>query len=471
MKRSIVDKLKLNKKEPNWLEYFFVIILWCGGLILYSYLDVRSYTIWSTDILDCLVDGNLYNYYQVVHENVHGVPHEYCGYNYLALIPWAVWNIPIWIIQRYLHIEIMDNVALQLWSHMFLVIIFFVMMFFSKKIVEFFSQDKYINKWNNYLIMSFPFSFMGVILAGQTDIIAIALAVMAVYFLLKDKQRFFLLFMAFSIAAKPFFIFAYIAVILLIEKNIIKAFFKVILSGSIIFVFQMIYRNAPMYMESCSAGTGTSIIQKTIASSISANITYQAPIVIIGLVVVYFISYCIKYNSKKKYYVVYMMTVPMLIYFAFANYEFYRMIYLVPFLMILVTINPQIYRLNLILETVISICGTILVIYYKWTASISYFNSKVLKWLHWDDNFERAHINNLHEFFLSKIESWPVIQNITAAVFVTVIGIFCIINIPKISVKIKQPVVKCERWLYWLNTLLLYVLMGTLLLCGLDIIR
>lgn len=467
---KIIERLKLNKTGPNWLEYLFPVLLWGIWLILYSYIDLRSLTVWSTTLLDCLVDGNLYDFYEIVHENIHGTPHQYCGYNYISIIPWAIWNIPIWLIQRFLHIEILDNVWLLLWSHLFLVALLAGIVFISKKIVEIFIEDKETTAWNSYLIFTFPFVFFGVVLAGQSDIIIIFATVLAVYYLLKDKQWIFILIMSVAIAAKPFFIFAYIAVILLIEKNFIKIFLKSVGCVIVTLLFQLLYGNAPMYAESLAAGTGDSIIQKTFASGIDANITYQAPLVAICLVIIYFTAYCISYEQtkEKKYYIIYMLVAPMLVYFAFAHYEFYRMIYLAPFLMILITINPKIYRLNIILETVLSVVGTFLMIYYRWTASVSYFNSTVVKALGIGKNRGELKYDNLYDLLVIKIKDISMYQNVAAGVFVTVIGIFLIINIPAVSRRMKQPVVECERYLYWLNTAVLYAMMGVLLLCSFN---
>lgn len=469
---KFLDKLKLNTKEPNWLEYLFPLLLWIVWMFLYSYIDFRSLTIWSTTLLDCLADGNLYDYYAVVHENIHGVPHDYFCYNYIILIPWAIWNIPIWLIQRFLHIEILSNTWMLLWSHLFLIAVLFVTLYYTKKIVEIFVEDKTLQAWNRYLILTFPFMFLGIVLAGQTDIIAIAITVAAVYYLLKDKQGIFLLLMAVSIAAKPFFIFAYVAVILLIEKNIIKIGLKLASSVILMLLFQIIYTNAPMYLESYAAGTGNSIIEKTVTSAIDANIVYKAPLVIIFLVILYFGAYCIHYDAskEKKYYVIYMMTAPMMVYFCFSHYEFYRMIYLAPFFMILITINQNMYRMNVILETIISIVGVFLMIYYKWTAGAEYFNHNFMNALGIGRNVKDCTYNSLYDLLTAKVENILMLQNIGAAVFLTAAGIFLVINLPAVSHRMKQPIEKCERWLYWLNTAVMYGMMGILLMCYFNVI-
>lgn len=465
---DILIKLKLKTKSPNWLEYLFPLLLWGVWLFIYSYYDFKTLTIWSTTLLDCLVDGKLYDFYAVANENIYGLYHEYCGYNYLALIPWAVWNIPIWIMQRFFDIAILEHPFMMLWSHLFLIVLIGVTICYSNKIVRIFIDDKNVTSWNTYMIITYPFIFIGVILAGQSDIIAVTITVIAVYFLLKDKQWSFLLLMSVSIALKPFFIFAYIALVLLIEKDIIKIALKLASGLAIMFLFNFIYTAAPLYQKSMSAGTGNEIIANTVSHGISANITYTAPFVIIGLVLIYFFAYCINYDKSKnkKYYVIYMIVASMLVYFCFSNYEFYRLIYMAPFLMIMVAVNRKIYRLNVILEKIFSIAGVFLMNYTIWASSVRFFNQDVMGVFGWEKDISVCQYYCVYDV-LTKIfgENLPMIQNMVAGVFVTVSAIILIINLPFVSGKIKQPVEKCERWIYQLGTIALYGMMGILWMC------
>lgn len=465
---NILGKLKLNTKNPNWLEYLFPMLLWVAWLFIYKYEDFKTLTIWSINILDCIADGQLYEFYEVVNENRYGIYHEYFGYSYLAILPWAIWNIPIWIMQRFFGMTILDSTFMLLWSHLFLILLVGIIVYFSNKIVRIFVDDSNVTAWNTYMIITYPFIFIGVILAGQSDIIAVTVAVIAVYYLLKDKQWAFLLLMSMSILVKPFFIFAYIAVILLIEKDIIKIALKMAAGLVPTFLFSFIYSNAPLYQKSVDAGYGSEIIEKTLQNGIAANITYTAPFVIIGLIVIYFCAYCINYDKSKnsKYYIIYMMVAPMFVYFCFSNYEFYRLIYMAPFLMILVAINRKIYRLNVILETIFSVVGVFLVNYTLWASSVRFFNQDVMSIFGWDKDVAKCRYYCVYDVLADIFgESLPMYQNMAAGVFVTVAAIIVVINIPFVSKRIKQPVVKCERWIYQLNTVALYIMMGALWMC------
>lgn len=463
--RSVVT---LKTKFPNWLEYLFIVVVWVVWMLLYEYVDFKSLTIWSTSLLDCLVDGELYNYYEVVHANQYGSPHQYCGYNYLVLIPWAIWNIPIWFCQRFLGLKILEHTWMLFWSRLFLVFVVLMIAYFSKKIICLFTDNKELCSWSIYVMLSCPLTWIGVVVSGQSDIIVILITVIAIYCLLKGKSAWFYALMIYVIAAKPFFIFAYVAIVLLTEKNILKILLKIISSFSLMAVFHLIYANAPLYLESIGSGTANSIILYTVINSVGALRSGTASFVIMGLVIIYFIAYCIKYNPQEKeskYYVIYMSVVPMLIYFSFGIWEYYRMIYLIPFFMILMAINSDLWRLNLLLEKVlVNLMVYILCASSTLIICTDYINTRLVK-----TNMIDFQYHNVSEKLLAMLgNNFSMINTILISVCVAAMGIFTVINFPLVAKKIDPPQIKCERWLYWLDVLV----MGMLTIaCGLLFLR
>ncbi len=158
--------LNLRTVGPNWLEYAVFAGVALIYMLTYKYWDFKSLTVWSTSILDCLVDGNLNEYYRVVHTNVYGAPHPYLGYNYLVLIPWAIWNIPVWIVQRLSGIHIVDHTWMMVWSQLFLVFALIITAYYAQKIIRLFIDDDYTRRWSVYLIVCCPLAFLGGVCGG-----------------------------------------------------------------------------------------------------------------------------------------------------------------------------------------------------------------------------------------------------------------------------------------------------------------
>lgn len=472
---KLLERCKINISTPNWIEYLSCFLLAFGMMLTYKYWDGKSLTVWSTALLDCIYDGRLYDFYDIVHlnQNIYGSMHEYCGYNYLILVPWAIWNIPIWILQRFSGLWVVEHTLMMVWSQMFLVFMLGVTVLYSRKIMDYFGVDHYTKAWSSYLIVTCPFTFLGIFVSGQSDIIVIAVAVIAIYYLLQEKRAIFLLLMAYSISAKPFFIFALIAVILLVEKNVIKIVLQLGISVMPMMLFDHIYKNAPLYQESISAGTSNSIIEKTIANCIAAT-GGTASLVIMGLVAIYFVAYCIRYdrnNVEKKHYVIYMMVAPMAVYFAFAHYEFYRRIYLIPFLIILMAIHRKFWIINLILEKVLFICGVVLSLYGAFTAYMECINIGFMKRFGLDRDVSQCKYPSICHLIGTKLggNSIPV-QTIVISVFVTVTVLLLLINLPWLARRLPLPEYKCHRVVYWIDTIFMALVTAVLFLCYFNVL-
>lgn len=462
------SRFKINITTPNWIEYAIYAVLALVVMLFYKYWDGKSLTVWSTVLWDCVYDGNIYDYYAVVHQNLNGAPQWYCGYNYLVLIPWAVWNLPIWILQRFCGMRIVEHTLMMAWSQMFLVVLLLVTLFYSRRIMQYFGVDKKIQAWSLYLIVTCPFTFVGIFVSGQSDMIVIAAAVMAVYYLLENKQWLFLLLMAFSISAKPFFIFAFIAVILLVEKNVIWIGLKLISSMVPMVLFNMIYKNAPLYQESVNQGTGNAIIQNTIANCIGAT-GGNASIVIMGLLLLYFAAYCIRYqkeNVEKKQYIIYMMFAPMAVYFAFANYEYYRRIYLIPFLILMMAIHCKFWSVNLILEKALAVCGIFLSLYGPFTAYLKCVNEGIMKRFGLLQDIDQCRYPSLANLIVAKLgDNAIMVQTIGISVYVAVTGLLLFINFPYIARRLPFPEYRTARVVYWVDTVFAGLLILLLALC------
>ena len=102
---------------------------------------------------------------------------------------------------------IISNGWMILWSKLFLVIVEGVVLVFGYKMTMFLTENRTKALWVVLLSASFPFTLIGVFYSGQSDIIVLAYSSIAVYYLLKDNNKLFLIFSALAIISKPFFLF------------------------------------------------------------------------------------------------------------------------------------------------------------------------------------------------------------------------------------------------------------------------
>ncbi len=341
-------------RKSEWFSLFLFSFLVSGILFVsYGYIDLKSLTAWTLNLWDCLADGNLYGYYEYCARNIYHLDSAYMGSNYLALLPWAVWNLPIWVLQRFFGVIAVGHAWTLLYSKIFVVLVYFITIYFTYRILV--TMRIAAMGRTVYLAFSFPFAMTAVYFAGQTDIISICFFVMALYKLMGEKKKQFLFYAALSIGAKPYIFIAYMAVLLLTEKNIWKILRDIIIGMSPMLLFHLIYRNAPMYQESMSMGPGAGQLEATLGMTVSSPSGISISLFLVFLTVFYFFIYIRSWERQRAEGLISAVVYPFLLFFMFAEYKHYRVIYLFPFLYILFAVKEDRLFYNLLAECVINI--------------------------------------------------------------------------------------------------------------------
>lgn len=359
LKEAFLEKYRSDRVLLG--EWIMVGVTALFVFVASSYVDLQSLTIWSTNVLDCIYDGNIRNLYAYTAQNLHHVQHQYLGSELFSVLPLSIWNIPIWIVQRFFGKEIMHSAVLLAWSKLFGVLLTGVMLKYTHKITMFITGDKTKSMWAVFLTASSVYLCLGVYYAGQNDIIMMVSSVIGIYYLLKGKEKWFIIWSAIAIAIKPFFLFAFLAVLLLFEKNVIKAIFKAVFSVIGLALQKVLFMGAPMYKESIELGPSSSMLKQMFPTNLDTcfgGISFFA----IVLVLIYLYAYTRDFGLEdvKKLdvtfakYVVYFVTLVNTAYLMFSPFSFYRLAMLVPFLYIVLVQHKRMYFYNGILETAMS---------------------------------------------------------------------------------------------------------------------
>lgn len=464
MKKKIINAYK--EKKVLRIEWGVAIAISLVMLIAFTYIDLKSLTIWSTDLLDVIVEGRIYDFYEYGAENIYGAPHQYIGCNLFVFIPWAIWNIPIWILQRFAGMKIIDNPLMMLWSKMFLIIVLLLTMYFTYRIVMMIAREKEWAQWIVALALTYPFTYIGVYYSGQSDIISVCFFTIAIYFLLKKDQRLFIICSSCAIAAKPFYLLCYIAIVLLLEKNIGKIFIKLFLGYGITLVLNLLYSNAPMYQKSMEMGPMNKMLELILGNGYDTMLTEGSYLVFV-LVLLYFYAYMKRVNEDEyDKYVIFMAVVPMMLHFMFAGFEHYRMILLTPFLFILFAQNKKYFRINMIVNVIVTFCALMCIINYSTNIFSTQFMEETLfvRIFGETDIANRIYVN-LHDIILNKIPNFSIYAKAFAGAFGAGNLILIGINHPRFNKEFRVETENCERWIVWGHMLMLVPFIILLILC------
>lgn len=430
-------KAKLgNIEKENKIAFFISLLVFFVVSISAYYTDFRTLTIWSCNLWDTLLEkGNPLLFYQYTAENVYNLPHPLMGCDILVCIPWAVWNLPIWILQRFFGLAILEHPWMLFWSKCFLIL----MVIGCAKTIYDIGKKLMIEE--NHLLLCVLLFFSGfytlnsAVCAGQNDIMIVFLILRALLALVSDRFKLFLFFAALSIAFEPYFIFSFVAIILLKEKRI--HFIALYLcSGLSIFVLQKIpFWNAPMYQESLNNGPTKAIIYKLMENMLAIT-PYQVSTFILCLLVVYIVAYFDNEDSWKEKALYYSMAA-LACFFLFVRQENYRPLYFFALVHVVFLLKPKYFRINVIMETL----STAAMIVFLFINSGDFFSPKWFllpgtdtKQVEISENLWGGVINSSH-------------NHVLITVVVACVATIMVINHPRFNKESKGLCMKAEPYL------------------------
>lgn len=440
-----IRKMRLYKelKTEYKIAYIFSILLFLLTFISSYYMDLKSLTIWTVNVWDTIYETkNLMNFYAYSAQNIFNLNHAMVGSDFLIYLPWAIWNFPIWILQRFYGLNITENPLMLLYSKCFLILLVIFMYNMVKKIAKLLTNDTSNIAKTLMLFISSFFVLTGIAYVGQNDILVILAILYALYNLLKDNTKKFVIWSALSIAFKPFFIFSYFALILLREKKIPRIALYSISGVSIYFLQKIPFLWAPMYKESLSYGPTTSAFGLMLKSTFDIS-PVGISVFVLSLLITYLLAYLDNYENRSKEKYIYYCTLPFICFFAFTNFEYYRPIYLFTLFYLLMLLKPKYRRINLWLETISTGC---LIIYFMAGDSL-FYNANYLYL-----PFKKINFPTLNAFFQTYLPN--IGQKAFMSVFVFCMMLMAIINHPRFTSRNSVLIMKEERYLIVLRSIL-----------------
>lgn len=423
--------------------FLFSSIFFIIAFTLFYYTDLKSLTVWTVNFWDTLAEsGNFRNFYEYSARNLYGLDHAMVGSDILIYLPWAVWNLPIWALQRFAGLTIVNHFWMLLYSKLFLLVVFAGVSYLIYRIAELLTTEKEAADRAFFLSATSFFTVTAIAYIGQNDVMVIAAFLAGVYELLRGNKKRFLLWAAVSIAFKPFFIFSFVALILLYEKNLIKAVLSTLCGCSLFVLQKLLFWGAPLYAQSLNYGPTKGAV-KLLLQAVLEIPPAGVSLFFLGLGIVWLLAYFQPGEEKRKEYVLYFTVAPLVVFFLFTRYESYRPFYLVPFLYLLMMTKPAYARTNLLLETV----GTGALMYFYLMDDILFYSPKYIM----IPNGEVA-APSISQWLLERLPGYGF--PVTTAVFVLCMIAILIINHPAFHWENQVLKQKEEPWLVFVRTAL-----------------
>ena len=354
---KLFSSLKFPKGKLLFL-WLYTIVLIIISMLLFNQLFDMSLTTWHThDFLDCLFSGKISQFYSITAEKAannqyfsNGINMDAASYSPFTYAVLSVVIFPIYIIIKILGITQIYSayaeairlfmVGFSIWASMLL-----------KKICDEANIGKAIST-STYYYFSSPIFIVCTLICNQYDVIAIIICLYAILAFMKGRHNLFSLLMGISACFKPFAIVAFFPIILFKEKNLFGLLKKSLLALCPLLITNFLpllidsgYRNIVGVREE-NFSFFSSLTDATIKGGLSdISLFFLAYVILCG------ISYCMNNKVDDSFYKAMLLGLASyMVFFTFVKFNIHWMIYIFPFLSIVVLFSKN-YERMLVMES------------------------------------------------------------------------------------------------------------------------
>lgn len=296
----------------------------------------------------------------------YGIVHQYLC---------ELWVLPVNILYHLFEFDL-DGTAALLWYKFFTTFFFILCTVELGKIAETVGLKKSEKSWLQFFLVTSLLVALPVFHVAQTDVLYLYFMLLGFHAYLKNDTKKFLIFFAIAIPLKIIAVFAFIPLVLLSEKRILYVLRNLILGCVIIPIEKIIYRivdslNIRLFPQKSvtvvQAGDSatksvTQAKEDFMSHFYNKSLYFEMPavrkglvasVLVVILILIFVWCYMQKKEELKQWYQksVYAVTAALLAFFLLASPSPYWIVILFPFLLLMIFLHPQCFRVNMILES------------------------------------------------------------------------------------------------------------------------
>lgn len=243
-------KQKAAQKKPSFRSYLTAenIVLFAAMLLPFAsvyYEDANSIIRQGMNVWEALFSGHFFHYYSINGTSVaQGLMVHQANYGLVMNLILGLWNLPLYIAEKIAGGNILDHFAARMWGKAEMLLCAWICMGLLKRVAGKLGFDEKRKKLLGFLFLSSAWLILGALVVAQIDIICMVFILLALDALLDEDTKRFLIFFTISVMCKEFAIFVFLPIILLKEKNLIKAGVAAVLPFAVSFVLGIPFKVA-----------------------------------------------------------------------------------------------------------------------------------------------------------------------------------------------------------------------------------
>lgn len=351
--RSISTGFLKSAAQPKKLEWILLISIAVVLFTSHTYNDIVITTRHGINLWNALFDGRIFDFYsynsQAVSGNVIYTAPQNASYDFASYIVFALWNFPLWVMEKFFKVDVMNSIWCLMWSKAMLVFFLGLSAKIMHKICLEMKMNENLSRWCVFSYLSSAFVLSSLFIMSQYDIISLSFMLIGLLMYFKEKKGRFLLWFAVAISFKFFALFIFVPLILLFEKRILHIFKYFIAGISITVLFKLLFLHD---VATKSSGTFQLDMLKNLAKNSLPLSNGNISIFFLLTALLYIFCYFKNIRDLEELYKfgVYISFLAFAIFFA-SVYTFpYWIILITPFTSLLIFQNYNKIRINFLVE-------------------------------------------------------------------------------------------------------------------------
>ena len=382
---------KQKDKNVTRTEWIVLGIFFIAFFAVYLYSDICHTTSRGIVFWECLFSGRLNEFYAYLYPGVEGsmLPNgSYSGaYDALFYLIFAIWDFPLWCFEKITGLSFLSVYGGRLYAKCIVLVFLGISAWLLKKIALLVTNNKVLSNWAVFLFISSALTVSAVVVQGGYDIISVSFTLLGIYFYLKGEDWEFVLAFAMAATCKMFSLFVFVPLLLLKHKKISQVISRGLVGISFIALPKLMtamgnrlfaglqarnmtepasmitYMQTDILLASSDANAGittnsviahSNIVDKQMFAGNGAAISFgELPLFFFMTFLFWWI--CWKKKEVTQYEVIYYCLASMSIFALFVKQNPYWMILLVPYVVLIMIMNMDKLRDNIILDIIFSL--------------------------------------------------------------------------------------------------------------------
>lgn len=440
--------IRKNIEKREAIQWSFLILALLFLMFTMYYADIKVTYLFGFSFLDALFDGNILEFYQYA-LNV-GVAPEGAVYDILIYLVFAIWGLPIWILHKFFQFDYLA-VGCMLWFKILLVVFVFGSMALVKKIALLLKYSEKVCFNLYFYYFSSMFIILPVFVIAQYDIIPLFFVLLGMLFYMQNDKKRFLIYFAVAMAMKPFAALMFVPLVLLKEKKISRIILQGLAGFSLFLLCKVFYLPSEAYRNSGASflsGMSYKLFEVAIPAG-SGNVSLFCA----GIVAICIIAYFIRDEKKEDNRIAILISFSVwAVFVLFVNICPYWAVYLAPFLLLVVFMNPARLNICLILELIMGGTMTVaMAINYAWVVGGSNTFADLI--------FRTIYKNQVVDSVMSVgelLEKYKVIKLLPAINAAMMVSTLALLLIAIKGFNIQEDAEKEDIWHKWIRIAMIY---------------